>query len=129
MPDLADLCRAAVDAGAELAGHVEAYAEESRRVSVRVRKGEVEALTSAESRGLGLRVVVDGRLGYAYGADPDEGEVRDLVRRAHEATAFAEADPGNVLPHIGPSDPLPGLFRRPQLDLPADRKVGVALEV
>ena len=129
MPELADLCRAAVDAGAAGDGDVEAYAEQSRRLSVRVRRGEVEALTSAESRGVGVRVVLEGRLGYAYGADPDEREVAELVDRAREAAAFAEPDEGNVLPSIEEPDPFPHLFRERQLEVPVDRKVQTAIDL
>jgi PmbA protein len=128
MPDLPELCRLAVEAGGEL-GEVEAYAEETRRTSVRVRGGEVEALTSAESRGVGIRVIVEGRLGYAYGADPDRAEAADLVRRAHEASTFAEPDEANVLPALREVDALEGVFRRSQLDLAHETKVQTALDV
>jgi PmbA protein len=128
-PDLADLCRAAVEAGAELGGDVEAYAEETQRLSARARGGEIEALTSADSRGLGVRVVVEGRLGYAYAADPDPDEARDLVRRAHEAATFAQFDQGNALPDIERAEPLGGLFREAQLALSTDEKVRVALDL
>ncbi|MFN2590186.1 MAG: TldD/PmbA family protein [Actinomycetota bacterium] len=129
MPDLTELCEAAVNAGAALQADVEAYAQESGRLSVRARRGEVEALTSAESRGVGVRVVVDRRLGYAYAADPDETEVAELVGRAHEAAAFAQPDEGNVLPPIDPPEPLPGLFHEAQVELATDAKVRIALDV
>jgi PmbA protein len=129
MPELADLCRAAVEAGAGGEGDVEAYAEQSRRLSVRVRRGEVEALTSAESRGVGVRVVIDGRLGYAYAADPDEGEVAGLVDRARESAIFTEPDQGNVLPAIREPEPLPALFRERQLEVPVEQKVQLAVDL
>jgi hypothetical protein len=49
---------------------------------VDARKGQIEGLTSAESRGLGVRVIADGRLGFAYAADPSSEEVRRTVDRA-----------------------------------------------
>ena len=52
MPDLPDLCRAAVEA-AEGEEAVEAYAEESRRTEASALRGEVEGLEFAESRGVG----------------------------------------------------------------------------
>jgi PmbA protein len=129
MPELADLCLAAVEAGVGGDGDVEAYAEQSRRLSVRVRRGEVEALTSAESRGVGVRVVVEGRLGYAYGADPGESEVAKLVARAREAASFTEPDQGNVLPPVIEPEPLPHLFRERQLEVPVERKVQLAVDL
>ena len=67
--DLNDLAALAV-AAARDGEAVEAYAEESRHTDVEARKGEVEGLTSAESRGVGVRVIAGGRLGFAYAADP-----------------------------------------------------------
>ena len=106
MPDLAELCRVAVDA-AESGEAVEAYAEESRRTEAKALRGEVEGLEFSESRGVGVRVVRDSRLGYAWAADPDAGEVRDIVRRARENAALAADDEHNVVPEPGREPILP----------------------
>jgi PmbA protein len=125
MPDLGELCVTAA-ARAEAGEDVEAYAEESRRTSVRVRGGEIESFVVAASRGLGVRLVRDGRLGYAYAADPDEEEVAELVAFARQSAGFAQPDPGNVLPDLRPAPPLPGIFRENQGSVPAERAVEVA---
>src|SRR5437879_3876346 len=121
MPDLRELCAGAV-AEARGSEEIEAYAESSRHVQVRVRGGEVESLTSAETRGLGVRAVVGGRVGYAYGADPTPEEVAALVRAARESAAFAEADEANVLPELVPAVPLPGLFREAKEGVTRERQ-------
>src|SRR5437773_8220987 len=128
MPDLSDLCARAV-AEAQGDEEIEAYAEGSRHVQVRVRGGEVESLTSAETRGLGIRAVVGGRVGYAYGADPTPEEVAALVASARESAVFAEPDDANRLPDLTEPEPLPGMFRESLERIPADRKVSLALEV
>ena len=69
MPELGELVRSAVEA-AEGDEAVEAYAEESRRTESKALRGEIEGLEFAESRGVGVRVISEGRLGYAYAADP-----------------------------------------------------------
>ena len=128
MPDLGDLTRAAVEA-AEGDESVEAYAEESRRTEVDALRGEVEGLTFAESRGLGVRLLSGGRLGYAYAADPSPDEVRQAVGRARENAALAAPDEHNVLPGAEPFDPMPEVFRASQAEIPTDRKVALALDV
>ena len=100
MPDLRDLCRVAVEA-AESGEAVEAYAEESRRTEAKALRGEVEGLQFSESRGVGVRVIRESRLGYAWAADPDADEVRDVVRRARENAALSAEDEHNVLPEPG----------------------------
>ena len=59
MPDLGDLCGAAVE-GARGDEAVEAYAEESRHTEASALRGEIEGLTFAESRGVGVRLIADG---------------------------------------------------------------------
>lgn len=128
MPDLQDLCAAAIDA-AKAGEAAEAYAEESRRTEVTAHKREVEGLTFAESRGLGVRVIVDGRLGYAYAADPSLDEVRQTVARARENAAFATPDPNNGLPSAQPAEPVTSLFRADQAAMETHRKVTLALDL
>jgi PmbA protein len=125
--DLLELCRAAVEAAAE-GESVEAYAEESRRTEVKARASDVEGLTFAESRGVGVRLLAGGRLGYSYAADPSLQEVREAVARARENSAFATADEYNELPVAAEAAPMPELFRKEQATLATDRKVSEALE-
>jgi PmbA protein len=126
--DLDDLCRAAL-AGAERGEEAEAYASESRRTEVKARGGQVDALTQAASRGIGVRVVVDGRLGYAWAADPDLEEAKDLLSAAREAASSGTPDQANGLPAGGPAEPIPGLFRPAVVDLDPERKVSLALDL
>jgi PmbA protein len=128
MPELSDLCRRAVAAAAGNE-HVEAYAAENRRAQVRVRDGEVESLTFSETRGVGIRVVLGERLGYAYAADPDEDEVLDLVGAARESARFTEPDEANVLPDLQPVDPIAGLFSERQARMDPGHRVELALDV
>src|SRR5258708_10334118 len=51
------------------AAEAEAYAERTRDSSARVRDGEGEELPQASSKGVGLRVIGGGRLGFAYGTE------------------------------------------------------------
>lgn len=127
-PDLLDLCRAAV-AAARPGEALEAYAEESRRTEVEVRDAEVEGLTYAASRGLGVRVVAGGRLGYAWASDPGPEEVLEVVARARENAAVATPDEHNVLPGPSPVAPMPELFRAAQAGMPTERKVALALDL
>jgi PmbA protein len=126
--DLAELSAAAVEAARDHEA-VEAYAEESRRTEVTAHKGEVEGLTFAESRGVGIRLIAKGRLGYAYAADPSLDEVREAVGRARENAELATEDEFNALPPTVAVEPIPALFRQDQAALATERKVGVALDL
>jgi len=128
VPDLHELCAAAVESatGDEA---VEAYAEESRHTEASALRGEIEGLTFAESRGVGVRLIAGGRLGYAYAADPTPDEVREAVRRARENAALAERDEFNVLAAPAAAAPIAELYREDQANIPTDRKVALALDL
>jgi PmbA protein len=126
--DLPELAAAAVEAARDHEA-VEAYAEETRRTEVTAHKGEVEGLTFAESRGVGIRLIANARLGYAYAADPSIDEVHAAVARARENAELATEDEFNELPPGTPIEPMSALFRQDQAGLGTERKVSVALDL
>ena len=80
------------------ASDAEAYAERSRESSVKVRDGEVEELQQATSKGIGLRVIKGGRLGFAYGTDFSKAGLQLLADRALALAKGTAPDDSNVLP-------------------------------
>jgi PmbA protein len=128
VPDLRELVRAAVEA-AQADEAVEAYAEESRQTEASALRGEIEGLEFAESRGVGVRMIRDSRLGYAYAADPSVDEVREAVVRARENAALTEPDEFNVLPAAEPAAEIPELYRADSADVTTEAKVQMALDL
>ncbi|HEX9375918.1 MAG TPA: TldD/PmbA family protein [Actinomycetota bacterium] len=126
--DLTDLCAEVVGA-ASGDEEVEAFAQESTRTDVRARGGEVEALTFAESRGVGVRLIAGGRMGYAWVADPTSQEVREAVVRARTNAALAGEDEHNALPGPARPEPLEGLFRESLVSMPTEHKVTLGLDL
>jgi PmbA protein len=91
--DLETLAAGALDAAlAAGAGDAEAYAQDGDGIEVRVYEGEVEALTEAAERGVGVRAWIDGRSGYAYGTDLSDEGVRAIAAGAVEAARVADPD-------------------------------------
>src|SRR6202795_4552430 len=126
VPDLLDMARVAVDS-AKGDEAVEAFVQESRQTEASALRGEIEGLSFSESRGVGVRLVSGGRLGYAYAADPTEEEVRDAVRHARENAALAEPDEFNGPPAFTRAEPIPELFRQGAAEVSTDEKVELAL--
>jgi len=93
-----EVVAAAVDAAlAAGAGDAEAFATEAGEREVRVHGGEVESLTAATQRGIGLRAWIGNRVGFAFGTDLGEPGAADLARRAVEAPrAGADNDEGEI---------------------------------
>jgi len=126
--DLGKLCRSAL-ADSRPGEQTEAFAGWSRRTEVRAGRGEVDSLTSSESKGVGVRVVAEGRLGYAWAADPSEAEAAELLDQARAGARHSTADDANVLPEAEEARPLPGLFRGAFAELSPERKVSLALDL
>ncbi|MBI5544767.1 MAG: TldD/PmbA family protein [Deltaproteobacteria bacterium] len=80
------------------ADQAEAWLESTRESSVRVRDGEVEDLTQATSKGVGLRVIRERRLGFTYTSEFDPTRIDELVDRALAAARIAAPDRSNGLP-------------------------------
>jgi PmbA protein len=126
--DLLELCRAALSR-AEDGEQAEAYAGESRHTEVKARRSEIDSLSRSESRGVGVRVLRDGRLGYAWAADPDADEAAALLVAARKSASLATPDEGNVLPEAAEGEDLPGLYREALASLDPQRKVRLALDL
>jgi PmbA protein len=80
------------------AQQAEVFIEVGREASVRVREGEIEDLTQATSKGVGVRVFVKKRLGFAWTSDFTEGSLNAFVDRAIVLAEAAAANPLNGLP-------------------------------
>ncbi|HWO15255.1 MAG TPA: TldD/PmbA family protein [Solirubrobacterales bacterium] len=96
---------AALSAGA---GDAEAYASEEGGREVRVHGGEVESLTAATQRGLGVRAWIGGRVGYAFGTDLSEAGIAAIGARAAQAAQVADEDEFAGPPKL-PLRPIPGM--------------------
>jgi PmbA protein len=79
----------AVEAGAVDA---EAYASEDAGREVRAHGGEIESLTAATQRGVGVRAWIGARVGYAYGTDLSDAGIAEIAGRAAEAAGVADED-------------------------------------
>jgi len=71
---------------------VEAFASWQRETEVRAYSGEVESLSSAESAGVGVRVVAQARQGFAYVGNLDESLAREALAEARDNASFATPD-------------------------------------
>ena len=98
---------AAIAAGAEDA---EAWAEGSRGREVRVHKDEVESLTEASERGVGVRAWIGHRSGYAFGTDLSDQGLREVAEAAAAAARVADADEHSAPPDAaGQAEEIEGL--------------------
>jgi PmbA protein len=96
---LEEAARRAVEAATGAgATDAEAWSEGSRSREVRVHAGEVESLTEASGRGVGVRVWIGTRTGYAYGTDLSDAGLVKLAEAAVGAARVADEDENSSAP-------------------------------
>ena len=88
LQDLADRIVAQAKAGEQ----IEAYVSRGGETSIRVYEGEVEHFVSAQSESVGIRVIRDGRTGYAYAGTLDESVLHEVLADARDNVQFGTPD-------------------------------------
>ena len=109
------------------ASDAEAWAEEGTSCRIRVYSGEVESLSDAGGRGVGVRAFVEGRSGYAYGTDLTNAGVLKIGEAAREAAEVADPDEHAGLPEECGATPVEGLASSTFGEWSTERKVELAL--
>ena len=130
--ELAAIAGRAVEAAlAAGATDAEAYAQDSVGREIRVFDGEVESLTDAGQRGLGVRCWIDHRSGYAYGTDLRDEGLGEIAAGAVEAARLADPDEFAAAPATA-ADEVPeieGLVDPSLASWTTERKVELARAV
>jgi len=112
------------------AAEAEAYASEEATREVRVHDGEVESLTAATGRGLGVRAWIGARVGYGFGTDLSDAGLAALAERAVGAARVADEDEFAGPPPGGEAaDPIAGLSDPSLPEWPTARVAELALEI
>ena len=129
MRDLLDVADAVV-AQARGNEQLEAYVGRSTDTQVRVYQGEVEQLAVADSLGVGVRIVHEGRQGFAYCGTFDPEALAETVTEARDNAAFAEPEEAVGLAEPDGVEPADlDLWRAGLADVSTDRKVALAVEL
>jgi len=109
---------------------IECVVGRSRGTSVKAYGGEVESFTSAESFGLGIRVIVDHRQGFAHAGSHAPDVVAATLAEARDNATFGEPDEWNGLAEPDGVPPVEqDLWDEALFEVPTERKVELALEL
>lgn len=109
---------------------LEVFVARGTSTSVKAYQGDVESLTSAQSQGVGIRVIRDHRQGFAHCGTLDADAVADTLADARDNTGFGEPDEWYALA-TPDGIPYPDLtLGAPALDgFAPEQKVEIALEI
>ncbi len=104
------------------------YAVEGEGTGVEVKGGEVDRIKTSQTKGVAIRVVVEGKLGFAYTNDVSDDGIRIAIECARENAKCSEPDEYSF-----------SMPEKPNLDLklndddydsiPVERKIELAKEL
>ena len=108
---------------------IEAFLTHEREFNVKTYDGEVESLSSAEPRGAGVRVLIEGRVGFAYSTDLTDEGLRAVVEQARTNAAHTTPDDAVALADGWASPPpvMSELVDEAQLQVGPEEKARFAL--
>ncbi|MCU1388358.1 MAG: peptidase family protein [Ilumatobacteraceae bacterium] len=72
--------------------HIEAYVSRGQETDIRIYEGEVEHFVSAQSEGIGIRVIREGRTGFAYAGTLDDDAIASVLAEARDNVSFGTPD-------------------------------------
>ncbi len=129
VPDLQAIADRIV-AQAKPGEQIEAYVGRGGETSVRVYEGELEHFVSAQSAGVGIRVIKDGRTGVAYAGTLDESAISEVLADARDNVQFGNPDEFAGLATPDGVEPVPQKFWDEVLaNYPTDQKVALTKEL
>ncbi|MFZ9628139.1 MAG: TldD/PmbA family protein [Ilumatobacteraceae bacterium] len=109
---------------------VEAYVSRGIETDVRVYEGEVEHFVSAQSEGIGIRVLRDGRTGFAYAGTLDESAIAQVLSDARDNVEFGTPDEWACMAAPDGVDVVPqDLWSDALAAFATDRKIELAKEL
>jgi PmbA protein len=107
---------------------VEVFVARGASTTVKAYGGEVESLTSAESAGVGIRVINDHRQGFAHAGTLDDDVIREVLDDARDNATFGEPDEFFALTATdGVAAVEHDLWNEALVSFPTDQKVEMAL--
>lgn len=101
-----ELARSVLELAQRVDGETEVYAIGQTALRIEVSDGQVETMRLSDEKGVGIRFIQGGRLGFAYTTRLDRGSLQEAVELAASNARNSTPDEYNVLPNPGISSPM-----------------------
>ena len=109
---------------------VEALVSRGGDTEVRVYQGEVEHFVSAQAEGIGIRVIREGRTGFAYAGTLDDAAIAEVLAEARDNVQFGTVDEWAGLAEPDGVEPTDQPLWSDELAVfPTERKIDLAKQL
>jgi PmbA protein len=107
----------------------EVFLRDGQSTTVDVRDGEVENAITRGERGIGVRVLRGGHVGFAFSSDLSPGGIEDCVTSARDIAEVTEPDPDVAIATRKIESPDLGLYEAGIDDRSVQERTNVALAI
>ena len=107
----------------------EVFLREAQSGSVEIKEGAIEAVIARGERGIGIRVLDEQRLGFAYTSDLSANGIRSCVDVARRMSALTERDEDLALATLPVDDADLDIYQAGIVDRPLSERAAIALAV
>jgi len=111
------------------ADSAEVFVQAGRRLSIEVRKGEIETVEEASSQGIGFRIFTKGKMAFASCNDFSDSATASAIDSAVRFAQQTTADPNNVLPDDKGITAVEGLYDAKIGQILMEKKIELAKTV
>lgn len=120
----------AVIAQARSGEQLEAFVSRGSETDIRVYEGEIEHFVSAQSEGIGIRVIRNGRTGFAYAGTLDPAAIAEVLAEARDNVEFGTDDEwAGLAEPDGVAVVEQSLWNEALAAFPTNRKIELAKEL
>src|SRR2546426_2290220 len=105
------------------------FLREAQSGSVEIKDGAIESVIARGERGVGIRVLDEQRLGFAYTSDLSANGIRSCVDVARRMSALTERDEDLALATLPVDDADLDIYQAGIVDRPLSERAAIALAV
>ena len=120
---------AALDALKGISATGEVFLREAQSGSVEIKEGAIESVIARGERGIGIRVLDEQRLGFAYTSDLSANGIQACVDMARRMSALTERDEDLALATRAIDDADLDIYQAGIVDRPLTERAAIALAV
>ena len=91
-----DLLKKLLNQGKDRVEELEAFLVKNKEIDINIYEGEISKYSIAESGGLSLRGLSDGKMGYSYTEKLDESSFHELIDNVVENAKYIDEDPERI---------------------------------
>ena len=111
------------------ADEAEIFYENTLNNNIEVYNQEVEALTSAKAKGMGIRIFINKGMGFAYTSDLSKDSIHRVINEAIENAKICPPDEYNGLPDKQAYVEIPEIYNEDYINVDPKEKIQLLLEM